>query len=327
MPVIPRKLHPGDTIRIVAPSLSLGIIAKEVRGIATRRLEELGFKVTFGEHAEEMDETNSSSIASRVADLHDAFADPAVKAVITVIGGFNCNQLLRYLDWDLIRKNPKVFVGYSDITALQNAMLAKADLVTYSGPAYFTFGQKLHFDETLEYFKKCLMDEVPYSIVPSAAWSNDRWYLDQDNRVLMPNDGWWPIAFGEAEGRIVGANLCTFNLLQGTEYFPDISNAILFLEDDEEPDYQRFDRDFESLLSVPAAKSIKGIIIGRFEKKSEMTRRKVERLIGIRPYLENIPIVANADFGHTSPLVTFPIGGEAKLTVGKNEVTCLITKH
>ncbi len=327
MPTIPKKLKPGDLIRIVAPSSSLSIIAPDCRAIATKRLEDLGLKVTFGVHVEEMDEARSSSITSRIADLHEAFADPTVKAVFAVIGGFSVNQILRYVDWNIIHKNPKIFIGYSDTTALQNAILAKADLTTYSGPAYSTFGQKLHFEYTLDHFKKCLMSEEPYEIQPSPAWSNDQWYLDQDKRTLIPNEGWWPLAEGEAQGKIVGANLCTLNLLQGTEYFPDLSGAVLFLEDDEEADYNHFDRDLESLLSVPSAKTIKGIVIGRFEKKSEMTKEKVERLFAIRPYLKNIPIVANADFGHTSPMITFPIGGEAKLKVEKGSVNCIITKH
>ncbi len=125
----------------------------------------------------------------------------------------------------------------------------------------------------------------------------------------------------------MGANLCTLNLLQGTDYLPNLSNAVLFLEDDEETDYNHFDRDLESLLSVPSARTIKGIAIGRFEKKSEMIKEKVERLFTIRPYLKNIPIVANVDFGHTSPMITFPIGGEVKLSVEKRSVKCIVTKH
>lgn len=327
MPVLPRKLKDGDMVRVVAPSCSLGIISQENRAIADSRFHELGLKLTFGAHVEEMDETRSSSIASRVQDLHDAFKDPDVKAVVTVIGGFNCNQLLRYLDWDLIRKNPKIFIGYSDTTALQNAMLAKADLVTYSGPAYSTFGQKLYFDYTLDYFKKCLMSEAPFEIVPTSAWTNDEWYLDQENRVLIPNEGWLRIHEGEAQGKIAGGNLCTLNLLQGTEYFPDISDSILFVEDDHEEDYNHFDRDLESLLGVPAAATIRGIVIGRCEKKSGMTNEKIERLIATRPYLKDIPVAANADFGHTNPMVTLPLGGEAKLSVVKAGIRCVITKH
>ncbi|MGB7957426.1 MAG: S66 peptidase family protein [Minisyncoccia bacterium] len=324
---IPEKLKAGDIIRVVAPSSSMGIISDGNMAIANDRFKELGLTVTFGKGAKEMDDVRSSPIATRVADLHGAFADPNVKAIFAVIGGFNCNQLLRYLDWDLIRKNPKIFIGYSDTTALQNAISAKTGLVTYSGPAYSTFGQKLHFEYTMDYFKKCLMSDAPYEIDPSPEWTDDQWYLDQENRVGAPNGGWMRIAEGEAEGTIAGGNLCTLNLLQGTEYFPDISNTVLFIEDDEEADYNHFDRDLESLLSLLAAKTVRGIVIGRFQKKSGMTEAMVKRLIAIRPYLQGIPIVANADFGHTSPIFTFPIGGEVKLRVRSDGVSCLVTKH
>lgn len=327
MPTIPPKLKAGDTIRVVAPSHSLSMIAQDCRDIATKRFVDMGLMVTFSEHAEERDEHVSSSIESRVADLHAAFADPAVNAVFTVIGGFNCNQLLPYLDWDLIRKNPKIFIGYSDITALQHAMLAKADLVTYSGPAYSTFGQQLYFDYTLDYFKKCLFKTEPFIITPSDSWTDDAWYLNQEDRHPISSGGYWILSEGEGEGAIIGANLCTLNLLQGTEYFPKIQGAILFLEDDEESDYKHFDRDFESLLQAIPVERIRGIVFGRFQNKSAMMRQLMERLIRIRPKLKSIPIIANVDFGHTSPMFTFPIGGKAKIVVRQGKAEIVIMEH
>src|SRR5262245_26939641 len=121
MPIAPRRLKSGDTIRVIAPARSLALIAPPQREIANARFRDLGLKLTFGKHVEERDEFCSTSIEARVKDLHDAFQDPDVNAVITVIGGFNCNQLLRSIDWDLIRSNPKIFCGYSDITILQNS--------------------------------------------------------------------------------------------------------------------------------------------------------------------------------------------------------------
>lgn len=321
MPTIPRKLKKGDTIRVVAPSRSLCIVMPGNREIATRRLEALGLTVTFSEHVEEMDDFRSSSIASRVADLHAAFADPSVVAVITVIGGFNCNQLLPYLDWDLIRANPKIFIGYSDTTALQNAMLAKADLVTYSGPAYSTFAQELHFEYTLEYFVKCLFEKEPFTVGVAPAWTDDAWWSDQQDRHPIPNEGRWTLAAGEAEGTIIGGNIGTLELLQGTPYFPHVENAILFLEDDEESRYVGFDRLFESLLQVLPLSSIRGIVFGRFQKVSAVTRKMMETLIATRPQLANIPIIGNADFGHTSPLFTFPIGGRARIVAAPGKET------
>src|SRR3989338_11347756 len=219
----PQKLNRGDIVRVIAPSRSLAIISSENRQIANKRFEDLRLKLSFGRHVEEIDQFSSSTIRSRVEDLHEAFQDSKVKAILTVIGGFNCNQLLRYIDWSLIEKNPKIFCGYSDITALNNSIFAKTGLVTYSGPHYSTFGQKLHFEYTLEYFKKCFFSDAAFDVFPSKQWSDDEWFKNQNNRELIQNKGFYVINEGQAEGIILRANLCTFNLLQGTEYFPNLT--------------------------------------------------------------------------------------------------------
>src|SRR5680860_43589 len=126
--IFPQKLKKGDKVRVIAPSRSMAIISQETRDIAKNRFEELGLELSFGKHIEEIDDFVSSSIESRIEDLHDAFCDSRVKAIFTVIGGFNCNQLLQYIDWDLIKNNPKIFCGFSDITALNNAIYAKTGL-------------------------------------------------------------------------------------------------------------------------------------------------------------------------------------------------------
>lgn len=325
--IFPEKLKPGDEVRVIAPARSLAIISKENREIANKRIEDLGLKLTFSKHVEEMDDFASSSIESRIEDLHEAFSDKNVKAVFTVIGGFNSNQLLKYIDWDLIRNNPKIISGYSDITALNDAFFAKTGLVTYSAPQYSTFSQKLYFDYTLDYFKKCLMAEEPFEIKPSESWSDDAWYKDQDNRKLIPNEGWLVINEGEAGGTILGANLCTFNLLQGTEYMPSFKDSVLFLEDDCTSKAYDFDRNLQSLIHLPNFSEVKGVVIGRFQKESEMTNILLTRIVKTKKELNNIPVLANIDFGHTSPIISFPIGGTCKLEVTGDKQLLQILEH
>jgi len=325
--IYPSKLKAGDEVRIVASARSMAIISKGTREIANKRFADLGLKLSFGKHIEESDEFISSSIQSRVEDIHDAFSDKNVKAILTVIGGFNCNQLLRYLDWDLIKKNPKIFCGFSDITALNNAIFAKTGLVSYSGPHYSTFGQELYFDYTLEYFKKCLLSDEPFLIKPSETWSDDAWYIDQKNRKLIKNSGFLIINEGEASGTVLGANLCTFNLLQGTEYFPDLKGSILFIEDDEESRRHHFDRDLQSLIHQPGFEGVKGIVIGRFQNASEMSNDILIKIIKTKKELDNLPVIACVDFGHTDPKITFPVGGEARLEVKNGMVKLEVTNH
>jgi muramoyltetrapeptide carboxypeptidase LdcA involved in peptidoglycan recycling len=325
--IYPTKLKAGDEVKVIAPSRSLAIISEETRKIANNRFSDLGLKLSFGKHLEERDEFVSSTIKSRVEDLHDAFRDKNVKAIITVIGGFNSNQLLKYLDWDLIKNNPKIFCGFSDITALNNAIFAKTGLVSYSGPHYSTFGQELYFDYTLEYFKKCLMSEDPFEILPSEQWSDDAWYKNQKERNLIKNDGFLVINEGSASGTIVGANLCTFNLLQGTEYFPDLENSILFIEDDEESLPHIFDRDLQSLIHLPSFSSVRGIVIGRFQMASKMTNELLIKIIKTKKELNNLPVIANVDFGHTDPKITFPVGGEVNLVAKDGKAKIDLIKH
>ncbi len=128
--IFPQKLSRGDEIRVVAPSRSFKIIAQDQIQIAIQRFEELGLNVTFAKGISEIDEFQSSSIQTRINDLHEAFADKNVKGIITTIGGFNCNQLLDQLDYNLIKMNPKIFCGYSDITALSNAIYSQTGLVS-----------------------------------------------------------------------------------------------------------------------------------------------------------------------------------------------------
>lgn len=326
--IFPQKLKSGDEIRIIAPSRSLGLLSKETMEIANDRFNKLGLKISFGRHVDEMDEFFSSKIESRIEDLHEAFADKNVSAVLTVIGGFNSNQLLDYIDWEIIRENPKIFCGFSDITILNNAILAKTGLVSYYGPHYSTFGQKLYFDYTFDYFKKCLLLDDPYQIMASKEWSDDAWYKDQDSRDMISNDGYWIINEGEAEGEILGGNLCTFNLLQGTKYFPEFKEStILFMEDDELSNYENFDRDLQSVIHQPGFENVKGIVIGRFQKVSKVGKEMLLKIIKEKEPLKNIPIIANADFGHTSPICTFPIGGRAKIIVEKNNANIIIEEH
>ncbi|MGV9308439.1 S66 peptidase family protein [Nonomuraea sp. NPDC003727] len=326
--IFPPKLNRGDVIRVVAPARSRALVTEhDHTDIIEARFADLGLTLSYGRHVDERDAFDSSGIASRVADLHEAFADPSVAAIMTVIGGYNCNELLPFLDWELIRANPKILCGYSDITALQNAILARTGLVTYSGPHWSTFGMRDHFEQTLQWFTDVVFGGAPVTLTPAAEWSDDLWFLDQDKRDLIPNEGWWPIRSGTAEGRIVGGNLCTLNLLQGTPSMPSLDGAILIVEDDFESHPATFARDLTSLLQLPDAAGIRGLAIGRFQKASNMTRPLLEQIVAGQPSLAGVPVLANLDVGHTYPLATFPIGGTARLTVDGDEAGLILRHH
>lgn len=278
----------------------------------------------IGKNVFESDSFNSSTIESRIEDLHDAFADPNVKCILTVIGWFNSNQLLKYIDYDLIKKNPKIICGFSDITALNNAIYTKTWLVTYIGLHFSTFAMEKEFDYNLKYFKKCLMENKKYEIKSSSTWSDDAWYKDQDNRDIIRNEGCWIINEWTAKWTIIWGNQCTLNLLQGTEFMPSLKWTILFLEDDDEAHIAIIDRDLQSIIHLPWFQGVKWIVIGRFQKETAMTRELLTQIIKTKKELEWIPVIWNADFGHTNPMFSFPIGGTIEIEAeGKGSIRIL----
>ena len=310
--MIPPKLKKGDEIRIIAPSGSLTRVRTDVLERSLAYLDENGFRVTYSTNCREMDSFSSSSVEARAADLHEAFADPDVKAVMACIGGFNVNQILPYIDYDLIRANPKILCGYSDITALLNAVYARTGLVTYHAPHLAALGFLREREYTHKYLTACLMNEDPVSVTPSETAGS--------YTVLQE---------GTCEGEIAGGNLCTLNLLQGTPYMPDLRDKVLFIEDDNiMGDYfpYEFDRNLQSLLQVSGAESVRGIVFGRFDESCRLTEDTIRAIVkGKVP--AGIPVVFGTDFGHVFPMISFPVGGRVKLSANGEGIDLRITEH
>ena len=311
-------LKENDEVRIIAPSRSLNIIDKYTINLAEQRLKNLNLRVSYGKNVYKMDEDyKCASISERVEDLMEAFLDKNVKAILTVIGGYNSNQLLKYIDYDVIKKNPKIFCGYSDITALSNAIYAKTGMVTFYGPHFSSFGMKHGFDYTLEYFKKMFFEDKEINIKDSKLYSSDdKWYAKQDEREFLSNEGMQVLTHGVAEGQIIGGNLNTFVSLVGSEFMPSFKNKILFLENVDLTNgayLEEFDRNFEILLLQEQFKEIKGIVFGKTQLSANMNIKKWEKMLKSKNLLNKIPIICNCNFGHTTPIFTFPIGGNVKI--------------
>lgn len=317
--MLAERLIPGDEIRVIAPSTSLALVKGKQIELAESRLRDLGFHITYGKNVENHDEFFSTSIEERIEDLHDAFRSPSVKGILTALGGYNSNQLLKHIDYELIQNNPKVFCGFSDITALNLAIYHKTGLINYSGPHFSTLGIKYGFEYTLNSFLNAVTNDAPYEIFPSTYWSDDPWHLEEEDRNFIKQDGYFTIQEGEAEGTLIGGNLSTLNLLQGTNFMPSLKDAILFVEDDEESHPLMFERDLQSLLHLSDASELKAILIGRFQNGSSVTDAALRKIIESKRELKNIPIIGNVNFGHTTPIVTIPIGAKATVsTTGKN---------
>ena len=208
-------------------------------------------------------------------------------------------------------QHPKILCGYSDITALLNAIYAKTGLITYHGAHFSTFGFEIEPEYTQKAFFDCVMKEGSLTLKPSQTAKN-----------------YTVIQRGTCEGTIIGGNLCTLNLLQGTQFMPQADEIVLFLEDDNiMGDYfiYEFDRNFQSLLQAYGTERIKGVVFGRFDESCKMSADVVKRIIADK-LPENIPVLFGVDFGHVFPMITFPNGGRIKIEA-TNNLLIEIVKH
>ncbi|MCC7570732.1 LD-carboxypeptidase [Candidatus Micrarchaeota archaeon] len=347
--IVPPKLKRGDGLRVIAPSDSMTDADMSKREInkAIQRLKDIGLEVSFSKNINENNLVGSSSPESRIEDLHEAFENPAVKIIMAIDGGWTTHEMLDGIDWDMITDNPKTVCGFSDMTTLLNAINAKTGLVTYYGPTFNFFGvpKSEKIEETINSFYQCLFVEGNYKIMPSEKWFDK---IKTNNIKIMPsdspaepssvdfvyqgkdfrNEGYWVINEGETEGGIIGGNLDTLNIIKGTEYMPNPEGRILLVEDTYYEYFLRyFNRYLQALLNLPEFKKIAGLVIGRFEKDSGITKNDLTELIKSKKELTKIPVIANVDFGHTYPLITLPIGGTVKITANTCEAEIEILNH
>jgi len=315
--IIPDKLKIGDTIGIIAPARSHSILSNNLIQKSILELEKIGLNIIFLKNIEEEDILSSSSIESRVNDLHAAFQDKNIKAILTSIGGYNTIELLPYINFDIIKKNPKIFCGYSDITTLSLSIFKKTGLITYSGPHFSSFSIPEQLEYLIYYFQKSCFDNAIFEINHESYWYDDEWFLE--NCVINKIENQPPIVYssGDTEGTLIGGHLRSLNSLQGTSFMPSLKDSIVFIEEDFEISPQLFLRNLFSLTLQDDFQSIKGLLIGRFQKKSNISSDILNFILEKTIHL-NIPIIGNISFGHTMPIVTLPIGGKVKIYSNKN---------
>ena len=321
--VLPPRLARGDTIGIVTPSVPspAGAPRRFERGIA--ELERLGFEVRVAANARGSRGHRSGTIDERLADLHELFGDPGVRAILCAIGGFNSNSLLEGLDYDLIRSHPKIFVGYSDVTALHAAIGSQTGLAVCLGPSLLMqFAEFNGVDPyTWDAWERTLMRAEPAGVLePAGEWTDEflAWdEADTRRRERRANPGPRPVRPGTVEGPVVAGNLATLLVVAGTRFWPQLEGALLFLEDDENEDVARVDRMLTQLRQLGAFEQIAGLALGRFAKVNDLgPGSPLDEIVleATRGY--DFPIAADLDFGHTDPMFCLPWGVSARLDAG-----------
>jgi len=289
---IPKALEKGDTIALASPA-SHSAHPQRI-GLATGYLESKGFRVRHASHLNRIDTDPATADSEKLADLHELFRDPEVHAIVCLRGGAGSSRLLSQLDYSLIAANPKILVGYSDITALSLGIFATTGLVGFSGPMAATeLWEPSPYTE--EHFWGMLIDpDYSKEMLNNAL---------QHTKCIRP---------GREEGPLIGGNLSVLASMVGTPYMPDLDGAILFLEDVNEPAY-RIDRMLSHLANAGLLKGCKGMLLGDFSGKTAATQQEETRLEGIFAYysramLTGGPVMRGLSYGHIHELMTIPIG-------------------
>lgn len=332
MLILPPRLQQGDTVGIISPSWGGAGAFPHRAEQGARQIEALGFQVRFAEHARDQNGYVSDTPENRTADIHDLFADPSVRAVISAIGGDHACHLLPLLDFDLIRGNPKIFIGFSDTTVLNMAIHTQTGLVTFNGPALLTdFAEYPEmYPYTREVMMRMLSTPLPVGeIHPAPAWTEEflDWQTKKDlerPRAVQPSPGWSWLKPGQAEGRLLGGCIESLEHLRGTRFWPNWQGSIFFWETSEDkPLPQTIDSLLMDYENMGVLEQISGMLVGRPMYYSEAEKQALREIILERTRKYRFPIISDMDFGHTSPQFPLPVGVRAGIDSQASRFTIL----
>lgn len=301
----PKPLKKGDKIALIGTSSP---VAEERIKPTIEAMKDLGLEVVLCESATSKHGYLSGNDEIRAKDINNMFKNEDINGIFVIRGGYGSARLLDMLDYKMIKKNPKIFVGYSDVTALHNVLNNKCNLITFHGPMPSTEFYKGVDSYTMDSFKKNVFecDSSRLLINPS----------DQEMKTLVE---------GKAEGRLVGGNLTLVCSSMGTSYEIDTKGKILFLEDTGEYPF-RIDRMLVQLKQCGKFKDANGIILGAWTDCKAPDPDKSLSLLEIFEELiapENKPTIYNIACGHCLPTMTLPLGAKIRMNTKKNEIKIL----
>ncbi len=310
-PLLPEALREGDTVGLITPSAY--VANPDAIALAERTIRYFKLNPLFGPNVRKKDGYVGGTVEQRVSDLHAMFQNPQVRAVFCIRGGFGTAHLLDSIDYDLIRRNPKIFLGYSDITALHLAIHRNTGLTTFHGPVVLSGFSPY----TREHFRRALFETKPLGVLANPP----------DRDELRPSHTTRTVRGGQARGALVGGNLTLISTTLGTPYEVDTRGRILFLEDVDEQPYS-IDRMLTHLKLAGKLDAAAGIVFGEcadcrpreFKPSFESTFSLGEVLDRILGRLK-IPVFTGLTIGHTTDQLTLPLGVMASLDAGKGTLT------
>ncbi len=307
----PKRLTAGDTIALINPSGA--VYERTPYSIATESLQALGFRVREAPNLRARYGHLAGTDAQRAADVNAMFADNSVQALLALTGGSGGNRILPLLDYDLIRRHPKVLGGFSDITALINAVHARTGLVTFHSPVASSEWNSF----SIEHFRATLVDAQAMRL------SNPQ---DKDDNIVPRTARITTLRGGQARGRLVGGNLAVLSSMAGSPYWPSFDGAILFLEDVNEYIY-RVDRMLSTLKLAGVLGRVAGVVLGAFTNcgpgdgnHGTLTLDEV-----FDDYFKplNVPVYSGALFGHIKRKFTLPVGLEVEMDADAGSIRYL----
>jgi muramoyltetrapeptide carboxypeptidase len=305
------RLRPGDTIGLVSPANAT--FEREPLKMAVEVLQALGFKVKPGEFIAARRGPFAGTDAQRAADINAMFADDSVAGILAMTGGSGCNRIVDKLDYALIRRKPKFFGGFSDLTCLVNAIHRQTGLVAFHSPVAVSEWN----DYSVQSFKAIAMNaEAAVLRNPIVKPVDDLIAREERITTVRP---------GKAQGRLVGGNLTVLASMAGSAYFPDCRGALLFLEDINEYIY-RIDRCLSTLRLAGALSQLSGVVLGRFTKcepgegYGSLTLDEVfdDYFLPL-----NVPVYRGAAIGHIKRKLTVPVGAPAEMDADAGTIRLL----
>lgn len=298
-----KKLKKGDTIGIIAPA-SCTTYEKVLE--AKKNIEDMGYQVILGECTKKQWYSYAGTDEERAEEINSFFDDKSIDAIICMRGGYGSNRLIELLDFEVIKRNPKIFVGYSDITTLHIALNEKANLITFHGPMAVSNFTGNYNRDTYENFIEMLSNSKYEQSIKN---------ITKELKVLNE---------GRAKGKLVGGNLATLIATLGTEYDLDYNGKILFLEDVGEKTY-KIDRFLNQLKKHGVFEKIEGLVLGDFKNCIQDSEKDMTLLEVFQNYFKELkkPVIYNFESGHSEPMLTLPLGAICEIDTYNKELKVL----
>jgi len=323
------RLDTGDAIGIFSPSCAATAWIPERTKLAFEFLETRGHRVIYGDLTGKDAGYRSGTILERAEELNALIRNPDVRCIMAASGGYVSNSILPYLDYDALRQDPKLIVGYSDVTAILLAIYAKTGLITFYGPNLIpVFGEaKPYSEESYQYFRQIVCDcnQLPHAYMMPKCWTEDSVGAEEtDVECTSAQNHWICVRSGQAQGRLIGGNLDTLYGIWGSEYMPEIMNGdILYLEENR-GNPQSIERAFSHLELCGVFQRIGGLVLGKSaDYRSGNTGKQFWEVPMEILDQYHFPILAEFDCAHTKPMHTLPIGCAVSLDAGRKQLSLL----